>query len=83
MMRNAERRRRKPLCAAAQGRAESIETQRRCISTFIRDLKRIHGHLASTAYPILEAIGELGESRLRQREGDSGIEAMKPRSAPN
>ena len=31
------------------------------------DLKRIHGHLTATAYPLLEAQGDLAESRLRQR----------------
>jgi phosphate:Na+ symporter len=31
----------------------------------IRDLKRINGHLASVAYPILEAAGELADTRLR------------------
>ena len=31
----------------------------------IRDLKRINGHLTSVAYPILEAAGELAETRLK------------------
>jgi phosphate:Na+ symporter len=31
----------------------------------IRDLKRINGHLTTVAYPILEAAGELAESRLK------------------
>ena len=31
----------------------------------IRDLKRIHSHLAAVAYPILERAGELRPSRLR------------------
>ena len=31
----------------------------------IRDLKRINGHLASVAYPILEAAGELADTRLK------------------
>jgi phosphate:Na+ symporter len=30
-----------------------------------RDLKRINGHLTTVAYPILEAAGELAETRLR------------------
>ncbi|MET0604952.1 MAG: Na/Pi cotransporter family protein [Beijerinckiaceae bacterium] len=46
------------------GRPESIETSAIHLD-LIRDLKRIHGHLAATAYPILEQMGELGESRLR------------------
>lgn len=31
----------------------------------IRDLKRIHSHICSTAYPVLEAAGELNQSRLK------------------
>ena len=31
----------------------------------IRDLKRINGHLTTVAYPILEAAGELAETRLK------------------
>ncbi|MBN9061256.1 MAG: hypothetical protein BGP06_05650 [Rhizobiales bacterium 65-9] len=50
------------------GRPESIETSTIHLD-LIRDLKRIHGHLAATAYPILEQIGELGESRLRVVNG--------------
>ena len=48
-----------------QGRAESIETSSIHMDV-IRDLKRINGHLASVAYPILEAAGELRDSRLRE-----------------
>jgi len=32
----------------------------------IRDLKRIHSHLAATAYPILDRAGELRKSRLKK-----------------
>jgi phosphate:Na+ symporter len=45
------------------GRPESIETSSIHLDV-IRDLKRIHGHIVSVAYPILEAAGELGETRL-------------------
>jgi len=48
------------------GRPESIETSSIHID-IIRDLKRIHGHLTATAYPLLEAQGDLAESRLRQQ----------------
>jgi phosphate:Na+ symporter len=47
-----------------EGRAESIETSSIHLDV-IRDLKRINSHLTSVAYPILEAHGELRESRLR------------------
>jgi len=46
------------------GRPESIETSAIHLD-IIRDLKRIHGHIVSIAYPILESANELRESRLR------------------
>jgi phosphate:Na+ symporter len=53
------------------GRPESIETSAIHLD-IIRDLKRINSHLTSVAYPILEAAGELLESRLKQRgEGET------------
>ena len=50
-----------------EGRTESIETSSIHMDV-IRDLKRINGHLASVAYPILEAAGELADTRLKTRE---------------
>ena len=47
------------------GRPESIETSAIHLD-IIRDLKRIHGHIVSIAYPILESANELRESRLRE-----------------
>ena len=47
-----------------QGRQQSIETSSIHLDV-IRDLKRINSHLTSVAYPILEAAGELSESRLK------------------
>jgi phosphate:Na+ symporter len=47
-----------------EGRPESIETSSIHLDV-IRDLKRIHSHITSVAYPILEAAGELSETRLR------------------
>jgi phosphate:Na+ symporter len=47
-----------------EARPESIETSAIHLDV-IRDLKRIHGHLTSVAYPILEATGELIDTRLR------------------
>ncbi|KLN60130.1 sodium:phosphate symporter [Kiloniella spongiae] len=49
-----------------EGRVESIESSALHID-MIRDLKRINSHLTSVAYPILDASGELHESRLRVR----------------
>ncbi len=50
-----------------QGRPESIETSAIHLD-IIRDLKRINGHLTSAAYPILEAAGELRQTRLLDEE---------------
>ncbi len=53
-----------------EGRPESIETSAIHLDV-MRDLKRINGHLASVAYPILEVAGELRDSRLRERETEA------------
>jgi len=53
-----------------EGRPESIETSAIHLDV-MRDLKRINGHLTSVAYPILEVIGELRSSRLRERAAES------------
>ena len=47
-----------------KGSTDAIETSGLHLD-IIRDLKRINAHLTSVAYPILEAAGELEESRLR------------------
>ena len=57
-----------------EGRAESIETSSIHLD-IIRDLKRISGHLVSVAYPILEAAGELRDSRL---VGEAAARRAKP-----
>ena len=41
-----------------EGRAESIETSSLHLDV-LRDLKRIHSHICSVAYPVLEAAGDL------------------------
>lgn len=45
-------------------RLASLETSSLHLD-IIRDLKRIHSHICSTAYPVLEAAGELNQSRLK------------------
>jgi phosphate:Na+ symporter len=50
-----------------EGRPESMETSTVHIDV-IRDLKRINGHLTSVAYPILEAAGELADTRLKESQ---------------
>ncbi|MGA7233525.1 MAG: Na/Pi cotransporter family protein, partial [Xanthobacteraceae bacterium] len=41
-----------------EGRAESIETSSLHLD-ILRDHKRIHSHVCSVAYPVLEGAGEL------------------------
>jgi phosphate:Na+ symporter len=53
-----------------EGRPESIETSSIHMDV-IRDLKRINGHLTTVAYPILEAAGELAESRLKAVQAEA------------
>jgi phosphate:Na+ symporter len=48
-----------------EGRPESIETSSLHVDV-LRDLKRIHSHICSVAYPVLEAAGELQSSRLKE-----------------
>ena len=52
-----------------RGLVESIETSALHID-ILRDLKRINSHLTSVAYPILDAQGELRQSRLKLRGDD-------------
>ena len=60
------------------GRPESLETSSIHLDV-IRDLKRINGHLTSVAYPILEAAGELRDSRLRERAVEKEAATMPAR----
>jgi len=50
------------------GRKDSIESSTLHLD-ILRDLKRINAHIASVAYPILEALGELEDSRLKAKAG--------------
>jgi phosphate:Na+ symporter len=50
-----------------EGRLASIETSSLHLD-ILRDLKRIHSHICSVAYPVLEAAGELQPSRLKTLE---------------
>jgi len=51
------------LARLREGRPESIETSSLHLDV-LRDLKRIHSHICSVAYPVLETTGELRPSRL-------------------
>ena len=50
-----------------EGRPESIETTSLHLDV-LRDLKRIHSHICSVAYPVLDAAGELEARRSRQHQ---------------
>ncbi len=50
-----------------EGRPESLETTSLHLDV-LRDLKRIHSHICSVAYPVLDAAGELESRRSRGQE---------------
>jgi phosphate:Na+ symporter len=58
------------LARLREGRPESIETTSLHLDV-VRDLERIHSHICSVAYPVLEAAGELEPSRLRRVDSDA------------
>ena len=55
------------------GKTESIETSALHID-ILRDLRRINAHLAATAHPVLDQLGELRPSRLK----DADLEDAAP-----
>jgi phosphate:Na+ symporter len=57
------------------GRAESIESSSLHLD-ILRDLKRIHSHICSVAYPVLERTGALQPSRLKEIEPDANFAAV-------
>jgi phosphate:Na+ symporter len=50
-----------------EGRPESIETTSLHLDV-LRDLKRIHSHICSVAYPVLDTAGELETYRRKGNE---------------
>jgi phosphate:Na+ symporter len=58
------------LARLREGRPESIESSSLHLDV-LRDLKRIHSHICSVAYPVLERAGELHSSRLRDASSDA------------
>jgi phosphate:Na+ symporter len=71
------------LARLRDGRSESIESSSLHLD-ILRDLKRIHSHICSVAYPVLERAGELQPSRLKDAEPDvaGGAGADPADSAP-
>jgi phosphate:Na+ symporter len=74
------------LARLREGRPESIETSSLHLDV-LRDLKRIHSHICSVAYPVLEAAGELQPNRLKDsdvvtaRDATSDLQPLPPRSS--
>ncbi len=62
------------LARLRDGRPESIESSSLHLD-ILRDLKRIHSHICSVAYPVLEAAGELQPSRLKVAEAAANAAA--------
>ena len=59
------------MAGLASGRPETLATSSLHLDV-IRDLKRINSHLTSVAYPILEAAGELSQTRLKSADDRNG-----------
>jgi phosphate:Na+ symporter len=57
-----------------EGRPESIETS--SLHLDVRDLKRIHSHICSVAYPVLEAAGELQPNRLKESDHEAASDFL-------
>ncbi|MGB8633611.1 MAG: Na/Pi cotransporter family protein, partial [Xanthobacteraceae bacterium] len=67
-----------------EGRPESLETTSLHLD-ILSDLKRIHSHICSVAYPVLEGAGELSRERLPSSmpavdNGAPDLEATPPRT---
>jgi phosphate:Na+ symporter len=61
-----------------EGRPESIETSSLHLD-ILRDLKRIHSHICSVAYPVLEAAGELPAREAAAGEASPDALASQPK----
>jgi phosphate:Na+ symporter len=57
------------LARLREGLPESIESSSLHLD-ILRDLKRIHSHICSVAYPVLERAGELQRSRLKETDAE-------------
>ncbi len=57
----------------ASGKPETLATSSLHLDV-IRDLKRINSHLTAVAYPILDAAGELSQTRLKTADERNGEE---------
>jgi phosphate:Na+ symporter len=62
-----------------EGRPETLETTSLHLDV-LRDLKRIHSHICSVAYPVLEAAGELRATEIGESDP---ITVAAPRAKPS
>lgn len=69
------------LARLREGRPESIESSSLHLD-ILRDLKRIHSHICSVAYPVLERTGALQPGRLRTVGSDEGPIGDKTAGSP-
>ncbi len=60
-----------------EGRPESIETTSLHLDV-LRDLRRIHSHICSVAYPVLDAAGELPTAEKRIESEVAALSAPSP-----
>src|SRR5262245_34764155 len=60
-----------------EGRPETIETTSLHLDV-LRDLRRIHSHICSVAYPVLDAAGELAAYRSSVESDLAGLPAPMP-----
>jgi len=60
------------LARLRDGRRESIESSSVHLD-ILRDLKRVHSHICSVAYPVLERAAKLQTRRLSDTDPDTGI----------
>ncbi|MFL6606517.1 MAG: Na/Pi cotransporter family protein [Steroidobacteraceae bacterium] len=67
------------LARLREGRTESLESSSLHLD-ILRDLKRIHSHICSVAYGVLERAGEL-QPRLKEIEADSAAAASAAAAA--
>jgi phosphate:Na+ symporter len=70
------------LARLREGRTESIESSSLHLD-ILRDLKRIHSHICSVAYPVLERAGELQPSRLRDAELEGALDSAADSPRPS
>jgi phosphate:Na+ symporter len=64
-----------------EGRPETIETTSLHLDV-LRDLRRIHSHICSVAYPVLDAAGELKAYRGREGEPTELLPTSTARALP-